>query len=138
MSVMTKRQQRPTSLPGRQETREEIESLWELYLIWRSGDAQPAERACLPASGFFLLREIETRALDVLKPYLSERIPCEFVVALMNSTADTTSRFMLANPDYADCYRMLGFEIFWSGLAYGGDFRKRKGITGPGEHVGSA
>jgi hypothetical protein len=55
--------------------------------------------------------------MHVLRLYLSEEIPCEFAVALMKSTADSTGRFMLASPADADRYRWLGFEMFWNGLS---------------------
>jgi len=120
MSAMVKLLECPANLSGKEGIRERVESLWELYLIWRIRDSQPAERKSVPekpASGFLLLREIEATALDVLRPNSSEEIPCEFVVALMKSTADSTGRFMLANPNHADRYRRLGFELFWGGLA---------------------
>ena len=110
----------PTNLPGKEGTRKKLESLWGLYVIWRTRDSQPAGGASgpeRPAFGFLLLREIEATALAVLRPYLPEEIPTEFVVALMKSTADATVRFMFANPADAGRYRRLGFEMCWSGLA---------------------
>ena len=104
----------------REGRRERVESLWELYLTWRNRDGQAAKQRCVherPTSGFLRLCEIEATALDVFRPYLSEEIPYEFVVALMRSTANATSRFMLANPTHADRYRRLGFQSFWGGLA---------------------
>src|SRR5258708_3358340 len=120
MSVMTKLLECPKTLSGKEGAQERIESLWDLYLTWRSKDVQPSQRTFVPegpASGFLLLREIESTALDVLQTYLSEQIPCEFVLALMKSTANTTSRFMLATPTHADEYWKLGFEMFWNGVA---------------------
>src|SRR5215813_8038426 len=140
MSVMTKLLSCPTNLPGREGARKTVESLWGLYLTWRSRDSQTAERACAPerpTSGFLLLREIETTALAVLKLYLSEDIPCEFGIALMKSTADATDRFMRANSAEADRYRRLGFEVFWNGLA-AMDFRGNKGPESPEGNLGSA
>jgi len=140
MSVMTNLLSCPTSLPGKEGTRKTVESLWGLYLTWRSRDSQTTERACVPerpTSGFLLLREIETTALAVLKLYLSEEIPCEFGVALMKSTADATDRFMRANPADADRYRRLGFEMFWNGLATK-DLRGSEGTKGYEGNLGSA
>ena len=98
-------------------------------MIWRSRDAQLEKQGPKPegpTSEFLLLREIEASALDVLRPYLSEKIPCDFVLALMKSAADATTRFMLANPVHANRYRRLGFEMFWSGLATGEISKERK------------
>ena len=123
MSGMAKLLSCPTNLPGKEGTRKRVESLWELYLTWRSRDAHPAERACVPerpTSGYLLVREIEVTALAVFETFLYEEIPCEFVLALMKSTADTTCRFMLASPADAEPYRRLGFEMFWNGLATAG------------------
>ena len=134
MSVMTNLLSCPTSLPGKEGTRKTVESLWGLYLVWRSRHSQAAEGACAPerpSSGFLLLREIETTALAVLKLYLSEEIPCEFGVALMKSTADATDRFMRANPADADRYRRLGFEMFWNGLVTVGISKRKKAVGRP-------
>jgi len=38
-------------------------------------------------------------------------------MAIMYSMADTTNRFMLANPTQTDLYRKLALEMFWNGLA---------------------
>lgn len=133
MSAMAKLLGSPTNLSGKEGMRKRLESVWELYLIWRSRDSRPAERGRVaerPTSGFLLLREIEATALDVVRLYLAEEIPCDFVVAVMQSTADTTSQFMLANPADADRYRRLGFEVFWSGLAIA-ETPVREGIEKP-------
>lgn len=120
------------NLPGKQGTRKRLESLWGLYVIWRTRDSQPAAGVPVPERptfGFLLLREIEATALAALRSYLPEEIPTEFVVALMKSTADATIRFMFANPCDASRYRRLGFEMFWSGLATM-NCSGRKGIEG--------
>jgi hypothetical protein len=48
-------------------------------------------------------------------------------MALMKSTADTTNRFMLANPTQTERYRKLALEILWSGLVAIGISSERKG-----------
>jgi hypothetical protein len=73
-----------------------------------------------------LLGEIEETARVVLRTHLSEQIPFEFVMALMKSTADTTNRFMLANPTQTDRYRKIALEIFWNGLVTAGISGERK------------
>jgi hypothetical protein len=47
-------------------------------------------------------------------------------MALMKSTADTTNRFMLANPTQTDHYRKIALEIFWNGLVTAGISGERK------------
>ena len=116
--------------PKEEGTREGIEYLWDLYLIWRGGDIQPHHRILVserPGSGFALLGEIEATARVVLETHLSEQIPFDFVMALMKSTADTTNRFMLANPTQTERYRKLALEMFWSGLAAVGIASERRG-----------
>ena len=130
MSVMRKSwESLSVSSRKQQGAREGIEHIWNLYLTWRGGDVQPHHRILVserPGSGFVLLCEIEATARVVLKAHLSEQIPFEFVMALMTSTADTTNRFMLADPPQTDRYRKLALEIFWSGLVAVGISSERK------------
>ena len=121
MSVMRESSESP-SVSSQKEvgTREGIEYLWDLYLGWRGGDVLPHHRIVVserPGSRFALLGEIEATARVVLRAHLSEQISFEFVMALMKSTADTTNRFMLANPTQTDRYRKFALEMFWNGLA---------------------
>ncbi len=44
-------------------------------------------------------------------------IPQAFVMALIETAADTTARFMLANASCDERYCGLGFEMLWSGLS---------------------
>ena len=110
-------------------TREGIEHLWDLYLTWRGRDVQSDHRILVserPGSGFVLLGEIEARARVVLRTDGCEQIPVEFVLALMYSMADTTNRFMLANPTQSDSYRKLALEMFWNGLATVGTSKRKE------------
>jgi hypothetical protein len=130
MSVIRK-SLKSTSVSSRKEegTREGIEYLWDLYLTWRGRNVLPHHRILVserPGSGFVLLGEIEETARVVLRTHLSEQIPFEFVMALMKSTADTTNRFMLANPTQTDRYRKIALEIFWNGLVTAGISGERK------------
>src|SRR5215475_2709000 len=117
MSVMTESFESP-KVSSREEdgTPEGVEYLWDLYLTWRGRDVQPHHRILVsekPGSGFALLGEIEATARVVLRTRLPEQIPFEFVMALMKSTADTTNRFMLADPAQTERYRKLALEMFW-------------------------
>ena len=133
MSAMKESLKSPSvSFHKEEGTREGIEYLWDLYLTWRGRDVQPHHRILVserPGSGFLLLGEIEATARVVLRTHLSEQIPFEFVMALMKSTADTTNRFMLANPAQSGSYRKVALEMFWNGLATVGISKGKKGSS---------
>ncbi len=112
--------------------REKFECLWKGYLGWRRGcgqrDAQappkPIEATLdSPSRGttFSVLFEIQAAARDALSQQCSPTIPLDFVMALMEAAADTTTRYMSANPAAAARYSNIAFQLFWRGLSAIGD-----------------
>jgi hypothetical protein len=110
------------------ERRGEIERVWKSYLAWRHGHilfdtAGRGEGGSTTAvqrpdpTTFVLLGEIENSARHVFREHYSDGIPLDFIMALMEASAVTTSRFMLANPARATRFERLAFEVLWSGLS---------------------
>lgn len=108
--------------------RNEFESLWWRYVNWRCECARdsrsvPLRRThpsvCVSegARPFALLNELEAHARAVLRTRYSSDIPQAFVMALIETAADTTARFMLANASCDERYCGLGFEMLWNGLS---------------------
>jgi hypothetical protein len=108
-------------------TREKFKCIWELYLIWRAEHALLHPRAALSTSTsvsqklgsahFQLLAKVEAAAREMLRTHLPRHIPFEFVMALLESTANTTDRFMRADENRTTDYRKLAFDVLWSGLS---------------------
>jgi hypothetical protein len=115
-------------------TRDKFKSVWELYLIWRAEHALLRHRTAvstptsvsqtLGSAHFQLLAKVEAAAREMLRTHLPRHIPFEFVMALLESTANTTDRFMRADENRATDYRKLAFDVLWSGLS-------QKARTGP-------
>jgi hypothetical protein len=104
-----------------------FEAAWNLYLALRNetvptcdeidrGRSSGAIKVDSYDTTFSLLREAKTVAREALQTHLSENIEVEFVLALMQSTANTTTRFMLAKPTEASYFRSLALMILWKGL----------------------
>ena len=108
-------------------TREKFKCVWELYLIWRAEHTLLHHRAAVststsvsqtPGSAHFqLLAKVEAAAREMLRMHLPRHIPFEFVMALLESTANATDRFMRADENRASDYRKLAFDVLWSGLS---------------------
>ncbi len=108
--------------------RNEFESLWRRYLNWRCGGARDAQlvppqrtqpSVCMDerVRSFALLNELEAHARAVLRTRFSSNVPQAFVMAVIETAADTTARFMQANASDAERYCGLAFEMLWSGLS---------------------
>jgi hypothetical protein len=107
--------------------REKFKCVWELYLIWRAEHALLHHRGSVSTSNsvsqtlgsahFQLLAKVEAAAREMLRTHLPRHIPFEFVMALLESTANTTDRFMRADQNGASDYRKLAFDVLWSGLS---------------------
>jgi len=102
-----------------------VAALPDLEMCGCARDAQsaPLQRAQLLPNGdkgarpFALLNELEVHARAVLRTRCSSDIPQAFVMALIETAADTTARFMLANASSAERYCGLAFEILWNGFS---------------------
>jgi hypothetical protein len=108
--------------------REKFAIAWNLYLDWRGESLHSCDQnrrvrraASTPANDgvppFARLGEAETAGREALLSYFSPHIQIEFIMALMQSAADTTSRFMRANSQRASLFRVLAFDMLWSGLS---------------------
>ncbi len=116
----------PSSSGKNQDARKHFESLWIRYLDWRGGYGHrdgliPLDRNSIgqgtSGSTFGLLTEIEGAARGLLAERCSSEIPFEFVMALMETAADTTARFMLANAKDAARFQRVAFNVLWDGLS---------------------
>jgi hypothetical protein len=56
-------------------------------------------------------------AQDAIHQHLVRDIPLEFISATMDTSAQTTMRFMASDPESADRYRTVGFDMFWRAIA---------------------
>lgn len=116
----------PPSSGQNRDAQKHFESLWIRYLDWRGGYGHrdgliPQDRNSIQqgtsGSTFGLLTEIEAAARSLLAERCSSEIPFEFVMALMETAADTTARFMLANAKDAARFQSVAFNVLWNGLS---------------------
>ena len=117
-----------SGFPRKKSVRCRLQYIWDHYTKWgvRCPDQCKALRQLQMSHrlneeskvvGSAPFAEIEAMAHDAIERHIIQDIPLEFVSAMMEAAAQTTMGFMAANPASEDKYRMLGFEIFWKGIA---------------------
>lgn len=111
-------------LPVKDSIRSQMLHMWSRWLNWAV--ASPEKRrafAYLSVSAEITpeSREIGHQVMAGVAKLLEQsrkqgpmrKVPLAFVVALMNSTADTTMDFMINDPANADKHCKTGFEAMW-------------------------
>jgi AcrR family transcriptional regulator len=110
--------------------RQQLQYVWDCFVRW--GVAQPdkkqvmdqlktaaaitADTRLVAAAPFMAIEQLfrASVASGVLRDY-----PVAFIWACMASLAEATMDAMAREPEAADAYRQMGFEILWNGIAQG-------------------
>jgi AcrR family transcriptional regulator len=113
--------------PRKGSTKSQIKHVWHRYIEW--GMENPEKLAALHKIKVWegLRPEVRdammARFLEIHSAYEAgikdktfQKVPYEFVMAMLSAQADTTMQFMRQNPKEADLYEDKGFKIFWNGI----------------------
>ncbi len=108
--------------------RDRTRQIWEAYVGW--GIAHPAKRKAMQLLSVSDKIGADTRAAteqafagmqalmqEVVRGGAGERVPVEFVGALVGALAETTMEFAARQPAEAALYVEVGFEMFWNAVA---------------------
>ena len=117
-----------SGFPRKKSVHSRLQHIWNCYTKW--GVSNPEQCKVLAQlqisdrltqeskeAGFAPFAEIETMARDAIHQHLVRDIPLEFISATMENSAQTAMRFMASDPDNADRYRTIGFDMFWRAIA---------------------
>jgi len=113
--------------PQKGSIRSRIKHIWNRYIDW--GIESPDKVAALhkikvweglrpDVRDAMMARFAEIHSLcdSAIKEGKFQKIPHEFVMAMLSAQAETSMQFMRQNPTRADFYKDKGFEIFWNGI----------------------
>ncbi len=116
-----------SEFPRRKSVRHRLQHIWDCFVNW--GVANPVQRKVLAQlevsnrlsaeskkAGSAPFVEIQTMAQDAIARHILRDLPQEFIGAVMRALAETTMELMASNPEAADRYRQLGFEVLWAGI----------------------
>jgi AcrR family transcriptional regulator len=116
-----------SGFPRKKSVHARLQHIWNCYTSW--GVSNPEQCRVLTQlqlsgrltqeakhAGLAPFAEIETMARDAIEQHVLRDIPLEFISASMETSAQTTMRFMASDPAGADRYRTLGFDMFWRGI----------------------
>jgi hypothetical protein len=104
-----------------------MEHVWNRYVQW--GVANPEHQKVLKQiqvwggltkeskeAGFAPFAEIQRTAEDAVTQKIYKDIPEAFIAAALSALAEMTMEFMVREPERAEIYRTVGFEMFWAGI----------------------
>jgi AcrR family transcriptional regulator len=116
-----------SGFPRKKSVHARLQHIWNCYTKW--GVSNPEQCKVLAQlqisdrltqesriAGLAPFAEIETMAQDAINLHLMRDIPLEFISATMETSAQTTMRFMTTDPASADRYRTVGFDMFWRAI----------------------
>jgi AcrR family transcriptional regulator len=117
-----------SGFPRKKNVHSRLQHIWNCYTRW--GVSNPEQCRVLAQlqisdrltqesrdAGMAPFAEIETMARDAIHQNLMRDIPLEFISATMEASAQTTMRFMASDPNGADRYCVVGFDMFWRAIA---------------------
>jgi AcrR family transcriptional regulator len=117
-----------SGFPRKQSVRHRMEHVWNRYVQW--GVANPGQQKVLKQiqvwgglteeskqAGFAPFIEIQKTAEDAVTQKIYRDIPQAFIAAALSALAEMTMEFMVREPERAETYRAVGFEMFWAGIA---------------------
>ncbi len=117
-----------SGFPRNKSMRLRLEHVWKHYLRW--GVANPASHRALTqievwtglteeskTAGLAPFQEVQAMAEAARRQRIIRDLPHEFIVAVMNSLAEATMKFMRAHPNQAQTYLDSGFEVLWAAIA---------------------
>lgn len=114
--------------PAKGSVRARTQHVWNKYVEW--GADNPDRLAvlhkvkvwhglCPEVSEALNARFAELLSLitTAIEQGVFQKLPHEFVLAMLTAQAETTMQFMRNYPTESDSYKKKGFEIFWNGIA---------------------
>ncbi len=116
------------SFPHHAAIRQQLQYVWDCFVRW--GVAHPAKKRVMDQLKTAAAITPETRQVagapfagieQLFRANVASRVlrdcPVAFIWACMASLADATMDAMAREPQAADAYRQMGFEILWNGIA---------------------
>jgi AcrR family transcriptional regulator len=113
--------------PHKASIRSRIKHVWNRYVEW--GMENPDKLAALHKIKVWegLQPEVRdamaTRFAEIhslydtgLKEGIFQKVPHDFIMAMLSAQAETAMHFMGEHPNQAVLYKDKGFEIFWNGI----------------------
>ena len=115
-------------VPAKGELRQQAFHVWSNWMDWATSNPEKRRALAQLAVSDQITPESRAAGQTIMAGFidLMERIrksgplrnaPTSFVGALMNSLADTTMDFMIADPAHARKHCKTGFETFWRAIA---------------------
>ena len=116
-----------SSFPRKQSVRRRLEHVWNGYLRWGfdNRDQQKVLKQVQVWGGltdeskqaaFAPFAEIQRIAEDAVTQKIYRDMPQAFIGAALVALADMTMEFMAREPERAEMYRTVGFEMLWAGI----------------------
>ncbi|WP_295957823.1 TetR/AcrR family transcriptional regulator [Rhodoferax sp.] len=116
------------SFPHHAAIRQQLQYVWDCFVRW--GVAHPAKKQVMDQLKTAAAITPETRQIaaapfaeieQLFRASVANRVlrdyPVAFIWACMASLAEATMDFMSREPEAADSYRYIGFEMLWNGIA---------------------
>jgi AcrR family transcriptional regulator len=116
-----------SEFPHKASIRARLKHIWNRFIEW--GMENPAKVATLhrikvweglrpEVRDAMMARFAEVHSLyeTAIKEGILQKIPHEFLMALLSTQAETAMQFMRLHPKEAELYKDKGFEIFWNGI----------------------
>jgi AcrR family transcriptional regulator len=113
--------------PSKGSIRSRIKHVWDRYIDWgiRNPDKLAAVHKIKVWEGLrpdvrdaMMARFAEIHSLyeTGIKEGTLQKVPHEFVMAMLSAQAETAMQFMRQHPKQANLYKDKGFEMFWNGI----------------------
>jgi AcrR family transcriptional regulator len=116
-----------SEFPHKASIRARLKHIWSRFIEW--GMENPDKVATLhkikvweglrpDVRDAMMARFAEVHSLyeTAIKEGILQKIPHEFLMAMLSTQAETAMQFMRQHPKEADFYKDKGFEIFWNGI----------------------
>jgi AcrR family transcriptional regulator len=116
-----------SEFPHKASIRARLKHIWNRFIEW--GMENPDKVATLhkikvweglrpEVRDAMMARFAEVHSLyeTAIKEGILQKIPHEFLMAMLSAQAETAMQFMRLYPKEADLYKDKGFEIFWNGI----------------------
>jgi len=116
-----------SGFPRKQSVRNRLQHVWNHFVDW--GVTNPNQQRVLKQiqvwgglteesknAGLVPFTEIQRITDDAVARRIYKDIPQAFIGAALSALAETTMDFMRQEPQKAEMYRALGFEMLWAGI----------------------
>jgi len=116
-----------SGFPRRKSVRHRLQHVWDSYVNW--GVANPMQQKALKqievwggltaeskAAGTAPFIEVQRLADDAIAQRILQKLPQQFVAAIIGTLSETTMEFIRQYPSKVEMYRKSGFEVLWAGI----------------------